>query len=35
MDYGAGTAKYIEAFFKNIQWDAVAERMEASLQTTK
>jgi Fe-Mn family superoxide dismutase len=31
MDYGAATAKYIEAFFRNIQWDAVAKRMEASL----
>ncbi|MBX5461824.1 MAG: twin-arginine translocation signal domain-containing protein [Steroidobacteraceae bacterium] len=27
MDYGAAAAKYIDAFFANIQWDAVAKRM--------
>lgn len=27
MDYGAAAAKYIDAFFANIQWDAVAERL--------
>jgi superoxide dismutase, Fe-Mn family len=27
MDYGAATAKYIDAFFTNIQWDAVAKRL--------
>ncbi|MEO6081446.1 MAG: Fe-Mn family superoxide dismutase [Steroidobacteraceae bacterium] len=26
MDYGAAVAKYIDAFFTNIQWDAVAKR---------
>ena len=26
MDYGAAAAKYIDAFFANIQWDAVAKR---------
>jgi Fe-Mn family superoxide dismutase len=30
MDYGAATVKYIDAFFKNIRWDAVASRMEAA-----
>jgi Fe-Mn family superoxide dismutase len=29
MDYGAAAAKYIDAFFANIQWDAVAKRMPA------
>ena len=29
MDYGAAAAKYIEAFFANIQWDAVAKRLSA------
>ena len=29
MDYGAAAAKYIDAFFKNIQWDAVASRIAA------
>lgn len=28
MDYGAAAAKYIDAFFTNIQWDAVAQRLE-------
>jgi Fe-Mn family superoxide dismutase len=28
MDFGAATARYIDAFFRNIQWDAVAARME-------
>jgi Fe-Mn family superoxide dismutase len=27
MDYGAAAAKYIDAFFANIQWDAVATRI--------
>jgi Fe-Mn family superoxide dismutase len=26
MDYGAAAAKYIDAFFQNIQWEAVAAR---------
>jgi Fe-Mn family superoxide dismutase len=30
MDYGAAAAKYIDAFFKNIQWDAVASRLESA-----
>jgi Fe-Mn family superoxide dismutase len=28
MDFGAAAAKYIDAFFKNIQWDVVAARLE-------
>jgi Fe-Mn family superoxide dismutase len=27
IDYGAAAAKYIDAFFTNIQWDAVASRL--------
>lgn len=27
MDYGAAAARYIDAFFANIQWDAVARRL--------
>jgi superoxide dismutase, Fe-Mn family len=27
MDFGAAAAKYIDAFFASIQWDAVAKRM--------
>jgi superoxide dismutase, Fe-Mn family len=27
MDYGAAAAKYIDAFFANIQWDAVTKRI--------
>jgi Fe-Mn family superoxide dismutase len=29
MDYGAAAAKYIDAFFTNIQWDEVARRLQA------
>ena len=28
MDYGAAAAKYIDAFFQNIQWDEVNRRLE-------
>jgi superoxide dismutase, Fe-Mn family len=28
MDYGAAAAKYIDAFFANVQWDAVSRRLE-------
>jgi superoxide dismutase, Fe-Mn family len=28
MDYGAAAAKYVDAFFRNIQWDAVQHRLE-------
>jgi Fe-Mn family superoxide dismutase len=27
MDYGAAAAKYIDAFFANIQWEAVSQRL--------
>jgi superoxide dismutase, Fe-Mn family len=27
LDYGAAAAKYIDAFFANIQWEAVAQRL--------
>jgi Fe-Mn family superoxide dismutase len=30
MDYGAAAAKYVDAFFANVQWDIVAARLEAS-----
>jgi Fe-Mn family superoxide dismutase len=30
MDFGATAAKYIDAFFKNVQWDAVAARLDRS-----
>lgn len=33
MDYGAAAAKYIDAFFQNIQWDAVASRLEKTVRT--
>ena len=32
MDYGAATARYVDAFFRNIQWDAVQSRMEKALR---
>jgi Fe-Mn family superoxide dismutase len=28
MDYGAAAAKYIDAFFANIQWERVSQRLE-------
>ena len=28
MDYGASAARYIDAFFANIQWDVVSARVE-------
>lgn len=30
MDYGAAAGKYIDAFFKNIQWETVASRIESA-----
>jgi len=27
MDFGAAAAKYIDAFFSNINWDTVAQRL--------
>jgi Fe-Mn family superoxide dismutase len=30
MDFGAATARYVDAFFANIQWDAVQARLEQS-----
>jgi len=27
MDYGAAAAKYIDAFFANLNWEAVATRI--------
>jgi Fe-Mn family superoxide dismutase len=32
MDYGAAAPKYIDAFFSNIQWDAVAARLLAAMR---
>ena len=28
MDFGAATAKYVDAFFQNIRWDSVLDRLE-------
>jgi Fe-Mn family superoxide dismutase len=30
IDYGAAAAKYIDAFFQNINWDAVNARLETA-----
>lgn len=30
MDFGAAAARYIDAFFRNVQWDAVARRIEVA-----
>jgi superoxide dismutase, Fe-Mn family len=34
MDFGAAAAKYIDAFFQNIQWEAVGARFAAARPTT-
>jgi superoxide dismutase, Fe-Mn family len=31
MDYGAAALKYIDAFFRNIRWEVVAERLQRAL----
>ena len=33
MDFGAAAARYIDAFFKNIQWEVVARRLESAQRT--
>ena len=30
IDYGAAAPKYIDAFFQNVNWDAVNGRLEAA-----
>lgn len=30
IDYGAAAAKYVDAFFQNIQWDEVNQRLESA-----
>lgn len=32
MDYGAAAAKYVDAFFANLQWDEVNRRLEQARQ---
>jgi len=32
MDYGAAAQGYVDAFFRNIQWDIVAFRLEKARQ---
>ncbi|MGZ6059507.1 MAG: superoxide dismutase [Myxococcaceae bacterium] len=34
IDYGAGGAKYIDAFFQNIQWGEVQRRLERAQRAT-
>jgi Fe-Mn family superoxide dismutase len=35
MDYGAAAAKYIDAFFQNVNWEQVAARLAAAGATTR
>ena len=35
MDYGAAAAKYIDAFFRNIRWEAVSARLEQARHIAK
>jgi superoxide dismutase len=30
MDYGAAAARYIDAFFLNVDWERVAGRLEST-----
>ena len=34
IDYGAAAAKYVDAFFPNIQWDEVNRRLESAQRRT-
>jgi Fe-Mn family superoxide dismutase len=35
LDYGAAAAKYIDAFFQNINWDAVNKRFESATRASR
>jgi superoxide dismutase, Fe-Mn family len=35
MDYGAAAAKYVDAFFENVNWDEVERRLQAALRAWK
>jgi Fe-Mn family superoxide dismutase len=35
MEYGAAAAKYIDAFFQNVQWDEVNRRLERAMEVVK
>lgn len=35
LDFGAGAAKYIDAFFSNLQWDAVNQRLERAMRAAE
>jgi superoxide dismutase, Fe-Mn family len=35
LDFGAGHAKYIDAFFKNVNWDEVNRRLERAQQASR
>jgi len=30
LDYGAAAAKYVDAFFQNVNWDELERRLEAA-----
>lgn len=32
MDYGAAAPAYVDAFFRNVRWDVVADRLERALK---
>jgi hypothetical protein len=34
VHYGAAAARYIDAFFRNIRWEAVAERLAHAQHAT-
>jgi Fe-Mn family superoxide dismutase len=35
MDYGSAAAKYVDAFFRNVNWDEVSRRVEWSARLVR
>ena len=35
MDFGAAAARYIDAFFANVNWDVVNQRLEHGIAAMK
>ena len=35
MDFGPATAKYVDAFFRNIHWEAVLARLDSASRSTR
>jgi Fe-Mn family superoxide dismutase len=35
LDYGAAAARYVDAFFRNVQWEEVNRRYERALKAAQ